>query len=466
MPMEGHATLMGPRSAHLVGVCGAGMKALAEMLDGLGWNLSGSDLQPASPAIEALALHGLTFHRGHAAANLLPQSEMLIYSPAIRPENPERLEAARRGLAQYSYGEMIGRLMAERTGIGIAGTHGKSTTTAMVGWILSVAGRDPAVLVGAELCDSGHSGRAGASDLFVVESCEFDASFLEFLPKHAAILNVEPDHFDCYADLREIVQAFHEFASRIPADGVLLVNGDSSTTRESVTGVAARIVTFGLKPDHDWVADQIEDQFDGAVFRICCRGADWGTARLRLHGEHNVLNALAAAALAAELGVNQAHILAALHSFGGVKRRFEVVGEWNGRTLVEDYAHHPTAVRATLQTARQVYGDRRILCFFQPHQVSRTVSLMDEFASSFSSANEVLIAPVFAARERVTDEPRRVAAELAGRIAAQGTAARFVDSLDQILATVDDATRPGDVLIAMGAGDIDRIHYELIRRVC
>ena len=441
------------------------MKALAELLDGLGWSLSGSDLQPASSAIASLGLHGLQFAQGHAAGNVPSDVECVVYSPAIRPDNPERMEGARRGLPEWSYGQMIGRLMAARTGVCIAGTHGKSTTTAMVGWILSVAGRDPAVLVGAELCDSGHSGRAGAGGLLVVESCEFNRSFLDFHPRHAAILNVELDHFDSYADLPSLVQAFSEFASRVPPQGVLLVNGDCAAAMEAVRELPSRMVTFGAGPQSDWRAEQVFDQPDGVRFDVVVRGHSWGQIGIRLHGRHNVENALAAAALCAETGVAARDIIAALGSFGGVKRRFEVVGEWNGILLIDDYAHHPTAVRATLQTARQVYGSRRIWCAFQPHQVSRTLALMDDFAASFDAADEVLISPAFAAREVVTDEPHEVSRALARRIAARGRTARFVESLDQIITTVDDAARPGDVLIAMGAGDIDRINHEFTRRI-
>lgn len=454
-----------PPSAHLVGVCGTGMKALAELLDGLGWRLSGSDLQPAGDAIEALCLRGFQFHQGHAATNVPQDVQNLIYSPAIQHHNAERMEAARRGIPEWSYGQMIGRLMLSRTGIGISGTHGKSTTTAMVGWIMSAAGRDPAVLVGAELCDTGRSGRAGSGGLLIVESCEFDHSFLDFQPGHAAILNVEPDHFDCYTDLPSLIHAFHQFAYQVPAQGVLLINGDCSGAVRAAADAPARVVTFGVRPQSDWRAEQWAEHPDGIQFDICHHGKSWGRIALKLHGEHNVQNALAAAALCAELGIGRDDIRAGLRSFSGIKRRFEVVGEDNGVLRIHDYAHHPTAVRATLQTARQVYGSRRIWCAFQPHQVSRTVALMDDFATSFDAADEVLIAPVFAAREQVTDEPHQVARDLAARIAAHGTPARYCESLDRIITTVDDATRPGDVLIAMGAGDIDRIHHEFTRRV-
>ena len=485
------------------------MKALAELLDGLGWHLSGSDLSPATAAIEALARRGLRFHQGHSAAHVPLDVECLVYSPAVGVENPERIEAARRGVSQWSYSQMVGRLMQTRTGVCIAGTHGKSTTTAMVGWVLIHAGRDPSVLVGAELgddplrtfserggvtpvlqraaksaepgglrrpapkveggadaqvaartaelSDTHRSGWAGAGELFVVESCEFQRSFLDFQPRYAAILSVEPDHFDCFADLASVVQAFEEFALRVSPDGALVVRGNCQAALDSVRQARAKVVSFGVSSNCDWLVDDIRHAPEGERFRAVCRGQAWGEVELNLHGDHNVQNALAAVALCAEIGLSAEEIIAGLRSFPGIRRRFEVVGEWDGITRVNDYAHHPTAVRATLKTAREVFGSRRIWCAFQPHQVSRTLALMDEFSGSFDEADEVLIAPVFAARECVTDEPVRASQELARRIAARGVPARFVESLDRIVATVEDAARPGDVLIAMGAGDIERI---------
>ncbi|MEK6259488.1 MAG: UDP-N-acetylmuramate--L-alanine ligase [Planctomycetota bacterium] len=486
-------------SAHLVGVCGAGMKALAELLEEFGWHLSGSDLAPATAAIESLARRGLRFHQGHSAAHVPLDVECLVYSPAIGAENPERIEAARRGVPQWSYSQMVGRLMQTRTGVCIAGTHGKSTTTAMVGWVLTHAGRDPSVLVGAELGDgllgeeepltltlspqsrgegtrnverlamlsqAHRSGWAGAGELFVVESCEFQRSFLDFHPRYAAILNVEPDHFDCFADLPAVVQAFDEFAQQVSPDGVLVVRGDCHAALDSVRRARAKVVTFGAASHCEWQADEIRHAPEGVQFRVVCRGQARGAVELNLHGNHNVLNGLAAVAVCTEIGLSTEEAIAGLRSFPGIRRRFEVVGEWNGITLINDYAHHPTAVRATLKTARDVYRSRRIWCAFQPHQVSRTLALMDEFSESFDESDEVLIAPVFAAREQVTDEPVLASRELVRRIALRGVSVRFVESLDRIVTTVEDAARPGDLLIAMGAGDIEWIPHELSRRIC
>ena len=487
-----HFGSRGPLSAHLVGVCGAGMKALAELLAGLGWRLSGSDLAPATAAVEGLMRRGLMFHQGHLAEHVPCDVECVVYSPAIPAENVERIEAARRGVPLFSYSQMVGRVMESRAGVCIAGTHGKSTTTAMVGWVLSHAGCEPSVLVGAELgggwrreteeespltltlspegggegtreesqliafARTHRSGWAGSGELFVVESCEFERSFLDFSPRFAAILSVELDHFDCFADLPSLVQAFGQFARRVSSEGVLLVRGDCEAALESVRDVAARGVTFGVGSPCEWQADAIRHAVEGVRFRVVCRGETWGEVELKLHGEHNVLNALAAAALCAEIGLTAGEVAVGLRSFPGIRRRFEVVGERNGITVISDYAHHPTAVAATLKTAREVFGSRRIWCAFQPHQVSRTLALMDDFASSFVDADEVLIVPVFAARERVHDEPVLASQELVRRINSRGVSARFVESLDRIKATLDHAARPGDVLILMGAGDIDR----------
>lgn len=455
------------RTAHLVGVCGAGMKALAELLLDKNWRLSGSDLSPASNSVQRLIDRGLDFHQGHSSANLSEIADCLVYSPAIPADNPERQEAHRRQLPQDPYNRMVANLMQGSQGVCIAGTHGKSTTTAMTAWILETAGRLQAAVVGAELIQRARSGWCGSGDLFVVESCEFQHSFLEFQPRYTVILGIEHDHFDCYPDFASLEAAFCEFAGQTSSDGILMINDDClvsrAVSRNAATG--ARRVSFGFQDTADWTATNRQFDIRGTRFSISNRGTHFGDFELMLHGKHNVANALASVSLCAEIGVPSEVIRDALRAFRGIRRRFEFVGDIHGRLFVDDYAHHPTAVRAVLQTLRSVVGQRRIVCIFQPHQVQRTTRLMDEFAASFSAVDEVWIAPVFAARESSSDQPGRVSQDLATRISSHAVVCRYFSSLDQIVVTLDDATSPEDVIVTMGAGDIDRIHHEFTRRV-
>ncbi|HUG91014.1 MAG TPA: UDP-N-acetylmuramate--L-alanine ligase [Planctomycetaceae bacterium] len=453
------------RSVHLVGICGSGMKALAELASDLGWQVTGSDLLPSTPALAWMAARGLRVHQGHRQEFLPGHVDALVYSPAVEPDNPERLAAAALGIPQFSYSGMLGLLMRERIGVCVAGTHGKSTTSAMTATILEHAGLAPSAVVGAELCGRGASGWGGTGKLFVVESCEYRHSFLDLSPKYACILSVEPDHFDCFADFDENKVAFASFAGNVHDGGLLLVNGDSPAALEAAAWTTARVETFSQRPGGDWWGTDSRQTAFGTRFRIFHRGAFFTEVLLAVPGEHNVSNALAASALSHAAGAQPADIREGLAEFQGIRRRFERVGSYRGVTIVDDYAHHPTAVRTTLATARQQFGRRRVWCAFQPHQVSRVRALIDEFAVSFGDADQVLVAPVFAAREAGTGGAAAMSELLAERIAAAGTNARFVPSLDQITATLDDEARPGDVLITMGAGDIDRVHHELTGRL-
>ena len=452
-------------SAHLVGICGSGMKALAEMLSGLGWRVTGSDLQQPSPTVRTMKKLGLRIHQGHHDRFLPPDTGVLVYSPAVSESNPELQRAARLNIPTLSYSQMLGRLMKERTGVSIAGTHGKSTTSAMTATILSDAGMDPSAIVGAELCAQGVSGWAGDGELFVVESCEYRRSFLDLRPKYAAILGIELDHFDCYRDLEETKAAFSDFASQVAGDGVLLVRGDCPASVAVAKSASAEVVTFSQVPGSDWWLADPRRTSAGTRFRVFHRGQFFAEISLQIPGRHNQMNALAAVALSHRIGASPDEIRESLQDFRGVRRRFERVGSWRGVTLIDDYAHHPTAVAATLETARQQFEKRRIWCAFQPHQVSRTEALMDDFATCFSAADEVLIAPVFAAREELDKKCETTARELAARVSDHGGRARFCPSLDRMTATLEDEARPGDVLITMGAGDIDRVHHEFTRRL-
>lgn len=453
------------QTVHLIGVCGSGMRALAELLLGLKWTVSGSDLQKPTPGVQQFLRQGFVFHSDHAAEHVPAKADCVVYSPAVPATNPERQAAERLGIPQYSYTQMLARLMDPRSGVCVAGTHGKSTTTAMTGCILTDSGRKPSVIIGAELCETGQAAWPGAGELFVVESCEFQRNFLAYRPKYAAILSVETDHVDCYSSLADLKQAFTDFAQRVSPDGMLLVRGDAQHALDVAQQSPAKVVTFGWSPDVDWWADDIRRTSCGVRFRIYYQSHYFSEIFLQIPGKHNVLNALAAAALCHEIGVGPRDIRESLQEFAGIRRRFEFVGQWRGVTIIDDYAHHPTAVEATLQTARDLFGSRRIWCAFQPHQVSRTTALFDDFAASFPAADEVLIAPAFAAREENSGESERVSEELAERIRGRGQSAKFCESLDHVVATLEDGLRPGDVLITMGAGNIDRVHHAFARRI-
>jgi len=456
------------RSAYLVGVCGSGMKALAELLTGQGWAISGSDNHASEAVVAALANRGLRIHSGHQGCFLAANTDVLVYSPAVGADNAERQRATRLGIPQLSYSQMLGVMMRDRQGVCVAGTHGKSTTTAMTGCILTAAGLAPSVVVGAEVREIGLSGWSGAGPHFVVESCEFQRSFLDLSPRYAAILGIEPDHFDCYPHFDESIAAFAEFAQHVPVDGRLLIPAGCDASKAASMAAAAPVETFaveaaGVDCRADWQACDLRPTRDGTRFRVFRRGEYFAEISLRIPGTHNVANALGAAALAQMTGADPAAIREALREFPGICRRFEPVGTWRGVTLIDDYAHHPTAVAATLRTARDQFPGRRLWCVFQPHQISRTEILFAEFAASLLDADRVMLVPVFAAREQVHDEPALISRKLAQQVVAGGGTARFVDTLDRAVATLEDELQAGDVLITMGAGDIGQVHHALTR---
>ena len=460
LPRDG---LLSP-SAHLVGVCGSGMQALAELLTGLGWRVSGSDRQVVDDVAELLGRRGLRILQGHAASHLPADTDVLVHSQAIGPENVERVEATGLGIPQLSYSQMLGQLMSGRVGVSIAGTHGKSTTTAMMASLLDTAGLSPSAVVGARLVGRESSGWAGIGDLMVVESCEYRRSFLDLAPRYAVITGIEPDHFDCYASLGEMTEAFGEFAASIDKSGLLLARADCPATLAAAGRALARVKTFGRCAGADWRAMRVRSTQSGSRFVLAHRGDHLGEITVPVPGRHNVDNALAAAAMACELGVETDGVRNGLLCYRGLHRRFHRLGSWRGVTIVDDYAHHPTAIRATLETARETFSGRRVWCAFQPHQVSRTVSLFDEFATSLGLADRVLVLPVYAARED-NRQATLVSGELVGRVqeTAPETRCRLVRSLDHLVETLDDETQPGDVLITMGAGDIDRVQHEFTR---
>lgn len=449
---------------HLVGCCGSGMRALAGLLLDLGYSLTGSDLTSPADGMPRLIQQGLVYQQGHAEHHVPPNTQVLVHSQAIGPENPERSIAAARGIPQFTYSQMLGELMRNRDGVCIAGTHGKSTTTALTACLLNDAGHKPSAIFGAELCGTGLSGWAGSGLPFVVESCEYKRSFLDLRPKFAAITSVEPDHFDCFTTLEDLIAAFADFAANVDPSGCLLVRHEDAAARAASESSRAPVLTFGWTPEADYWAGDVRKSAWGSRFRLFRRGQYVTELELPIPGRHNILNALAAAALAWEMGVSPRDLRSGVQAFPGIRRRFEPRGSWRGVTMIDDYAHHPTAVQSTLQAARDQYGNRRIRVAFQPHQISRTRALFDSFASSFGLADEVFVAPIYAARELGQEQVAELTSHLAEQIRASGIPAVAAKSLDHLESVLDDALEPGDVLITMGAGDIDRIHHAFTRR--
>ncbi|MCX7428134.1 MAG: UDP-N-acetylmuramate--L-alanine ligase [Planctomycetia bacterium] len=445
----------GARRAHLVGIAGSGMRSLARVLLGRGWSLTGSDLAPCSP--RWLLETRIPVCLGHHAKNVPPGASMVIRSDAIPAENPEILRAGQLGIPILSYFDMLGRMMAGTRGLAVAGTHGKSTTTAMAAHILVQAGLDPTVVCGAAALGQSDGGRAGRGPAVLVEACEYRANFLKLHPRLAIITGIESDHFDCFASLADVEQAFGRFARRIPPEGVLLARHECQATRRVIAGLPCRVETFGLDDRADWMARPIGCDEGRYRFEVRRGGQPIGEILPRVPGLHNVINALAATALASHQGVEPEAIARALGEFSGLHRRLEVVGAWQGVTLVDDYAHHPTEVSAALETIRQMFPGRRLYCAFQPHQVSRTACLLDELAASLHNVDKLWVAEIFRAREPEPTVGEVTAADLAHRVRQLGGRVARMHELGRIGRDVKNHLAPGDVLVTIGAGNIGRM---------
>ncbi|MBS0210810.1 MAG: UDP-N-acetylmuramate--L-alanine ligase [Planctomycetes bacterium] len=435
------------------------MQALARVLVEQGWHISGSDSASDVPCW--LADSGIEVHRGHAASYLPASAETLVYSQSIPVDNPERVAAERRGLPQLSYAEMLSRVTKKHTTLAVAGTHGKSTTTAMTTEILLAAGLDPTFVVGASWRDGTPVAHAGHGPLAVVEACEFRRGFLHLRPQCAALLNVEPDHFDCFPDEADLERAFGDFAALLPAEGLLVYNAADAGALQIVRHAKCRRESFAVDAPADWQVTNLLSQAGCYEFDLLHSSKVLGRIALQVPGQHMVANALAAAALAASGGAESAAIVAGLERFAGLQRRVEPIVDTTELAIVDDYAHHPTEVAATLAAIRQRYPKRRLWCVFQPHQASRLARLLAEFARALADADLVAIADVYRAREGVWRPGEATAADLAAQISAFGVPVLQEHRPDAILEQVHAALRPGDVVAVLGAGDIGKFAHAL-----
>lgn len=433
------------------------MSGLARLLAHDGIPVSGSDRQGGA-AVDALRALGVTVAVGHAAENVPPDA-VVVLSDAISKENPERAVAEERGQRVIRRSELLGEMMAGKEGVAIAGTHGKTTTTALVAHILLQTGQDPTVVVGGESLGPEGNAHAGSGRLFVAEACEAYDSFLHLSPAIALVNNVDKDHLDHHGTMERIREVFRDFTDRITPGGTLVVNADDPETvplAERHAARGGRVESFGLRSGR-WQARDIAANGPAMTFEVTEDGAPVGRTRLHLPGIHNVSNAMAAFAVARVAGLPSDAILAALGRFGGVGRRFERRGERNGVSVYDDYAHHPKAVRATLAAARAAFGNGggRIIAVFQPHQFSRTQEMMDDYIASFDDADAAVITEIYLAREEPI--PGVTAATMV-----QGIAARrpdietwFTPAVADVPGVLRGLARPGDVVILMGAGNIN-----------
>lgn len=451
-------------AVHMIGIGGCGMSGLAAMLLRQGVAVSGTDAR-TSIVVARLMSEGarITFEQG---AQALPANATLVVaSAAIPADHPELLEARRRGIPVLKYAQMLGALMSRYQGVAISGTHGKSTTTAWLAYVLREAGLDPNFVVGGTVQQLGGGSGVGNGPHFVAEACEFDRSFHNLRPRFAVILNIEEDHLDCYSNIAEIEASFQTFAAGVAADGRLLLNADDPRCRRMIGAGPAAIETFGLSADADWRAIDL-DVIDGThAFTLIHRGQRVGRVHLGIAGRHNVMNALAVSALASACGVPLPEVLQRLPGFLGVRRRLELRGQAGGVTVVDDYAHHPTEIRATLEAARERFRPRRLWCVFQPHQHSRTRFLLADFADSFALADYVVVPDIYFVRDTQRDREAVRAEDLVERIRDRGGNAVYIADFDAIVAMLADHVGPGDLVMTTGAGNIWKLADALVRRL-
>ena len=438
------------------------MSGLAEILLEAGFKISGSDLKQ-SALTDKLKANGAQIAIGQCAANI-KDPDLVVYTAAIHPDNEEFAEAVRRGIPMLSRAELLGEIMTNYSeAVNVAGTHGKTTTTSMLSEILIEAGKDPTVSVGGLLDAIGGNLRNGGRDYFVAEACEYTNSFLSFHPTIAVVLNVEADHLDFFKDIDDIRQSFRRFILTLPQDerGFLVINGDIRGLDFFTDGIGCRYTTFGLGEDNDYTAHDISfDELARPSYTLIHKGRELGRITLKVHGRHNVIDSLAAIAAAERVGVSFADIQKALNDFEGVERRFEHKGVINGCEIIDDYAHHPQEIEATLKAAKQCRHNK-LYVVFQPHTYTRTKALLPEFAKALMDADELILADIYAAREINTVGVS--SKDIADLVNAAGGKASYFPDFEQIKKYILNKVGEGDLLITMGAGNVVDIANQLTR---
>ena len=448
---------------HFIAIGGAGMSGLARVLLEQGIMVSGSDIKD-SEITRRLQSMGALVRIGHAPEHIPSAATTVVVSSAIHEDNPEVVEARGRGLRIMHRGELLAEVMGDEAGVAIAGAHGKTTTTSMIAMVLERADMDPTVLVGGEVSDFGGNAKVGKGKYVVAEADESDGSFLKLRPLVAVITNVDNDHLDYYQTVDNVKKAFSEFADRVVPGGTVVYCHDDDNAREIIAGKSGKAVSYGLLDGADIVAKDIEKRPWGSYFKVFSGGSCRGTVELQVPGVHNVLNALAAVGVGRVLEIEQESIAAGLHAFRGAQRRLQLTGRENGITVLDDYAHHPTEIKASLRAIRgQVHG--KVICIYQPHRFSRTLALADEFGRAFGDCDILILAPIYAGPGEmpVDGVDSRTIGDAVVRQSGPDTA--YINDRESIVNRASGLARPGDIIITMGAGDIYKLGPSILERL-
>lgn len=447
---------------HFIGIGGISMSALAEICINKGYQVSGSDMNE-SYLLDKLRNQGAKIFIGHSKEHISDDVDMVIYTAAVHEDNPEMIATKEKNKLTMDRAAFLGQIMREyKNSIAVSGTHGKTSTTSMLSTIFEYADLDPTILVGGNLSVIGGNVKIGNSDHFITEACEYVDSFLNFNPKISIVLNIEEDHLDYFSGIDEIKASFNKFGKLLPKNGYFIINGDDENTKDILYDVKATIVKYGTNPSNDAVISNIEFDENGyGMFNLSFNGKDLGRFELSVPGIHNIYNASAAILASYVSDIDLEVIRKNIKSYNGVGRRFEVKGSYNGALVVDDYAHHPTELKATLSAAKKLKKST-LWCIFQPHTYTRTKTLFDEFTTCFSSADELILMDIYAAREK--DTGLVSSDELGDSIRKTGLSCINLHSHDEVADYLASKVKPKDLILTVGAGDVVKVGEILLNK--
>ncbi|MDU4698731.1 MAG: UDP-N-acetylmuramate--L-alanine ligase [Paenibacillus sp.] len=445
---------------HFIGIGGYGMSAIARVMLEMGYTVTGSDVA-SQELTEKLAAKGAKIYIGHTAEHV-HGADLVVYSTALPQDNVERLEAQEQGIPVLHRSQMLARLLNERTGVAVAGAHGKTTTSSMIALVMEHCGTDPTYIIGGEIMDMGTNAKAGQGKCVVAEADESDGSFLQYHPSLGVVTNIEADHLENYGgDFGRLKEAYVQFLNQVKPDGKAVVCGDDRNVLELLPQVQSKIITYGIETNCDYTAHEIDLGDRCVTFKMYQGDRELGSVELSVPGRHNVYNAMATIIVCMEAGIPFREAAAALRHFHGAKRRFQVLGELNGILIIDDYAHHPTEIQATIAAAKAT--GKRIIAVFQPQRYTRTFFLLDAFSRAFGEADEVIITDIYspAGEKAIEGVHSSKLVELIKENSNGG--ARYLPTKQDVLADLQNRLKPGDLVLTMGAGDIYKVGYELVK---